>query len=196
MFTNLIKKFFFPYVAYNCDDDLPEHTCNPCDTDREFGRVRSVAMISKDYLATLLAAPTLEATWQAGIDAGKIVIIPNTSGSYAPGDPSQLRGYGDNKNSNGPREQTLNYFDPNLSENYQFYNAIGNVSQKVIAFRTSNIVHIADVTSSIVAGSPVEDDLESEVVWNVTAKWTSANLPQMHSAELLADIFSCRVFEE
>jgi hypothetical protein len=190
MKLNFLPRLQMSY-AYNCDAELPPHTCNPCDTDREFGRVRSVALVSKDFLPTLLANPTDAAVWQQGIDQGKIVIIPATSGSFDPGDPKELRGFGDNKSSNGPREQTLNYFDPNLTENYQFYNAITNVTNKVLAFRTSSQVHIADVTAKIVAKDNVEDDLESEVVWNVTCKWTSINIPQIHDASALGTIFSC-----
>lgn len=174
--------------AASCEDELSVHVDNPC-PDREFGRVRSVALIAKDYLATILANPTDPLKWQEGIAAGKITIISKTAGSFDPGDPKELKGYGDNKSSNGPREQTLTYFDPNYKQNYGFYNGITNVTNRVIAFRTYSLVHIADVTANIIAKDPVEDDLESEIVWNVTAKFTSINLPQIHDAAALNEIF-------
>lgn len=193
MFQNLFKLFRAYYTA--CEDELGTHTCDPCNTDREFARVRSVAIIAKDALAALLVDPTDEAKWQAGIDAGSIIIIPDTAGSFEPADPKELKGYGDTKFSNGPREQVLNYFDPNYRSNYAFYNGITNITSKVIAFRTSSLIHIADVTASIVAKDPVADDLEEEVTWNVTAKWTSINLPTIHSAANLTGIFRCAIAE-
>ena len=180
-------------MPYNCDDELGAHTCDPCTSDREYARVRSVALIAKSYLATLLATPTIAATWQTGIDDGSIIIIPDTRGSFDPGDPAQLPGYGDNKYKYGPREQKLDWFDPNFKDNYSFYNTLSNITQKVLAFKTSSQVHIADVTASIFGKDPVEDNLESEVVWNGNAIWLSTNLPSVHDASLLADIFACAV---
>lgn len=174
--------------AANCEEELGVHVDTNC-PDREFGRVRSVAIISKAFLPTILANPTDPAKWQQGIDSGDITIISKTAGSFDPGDPKELKGYGDNKSSNGPREQTLNWFDPNYKLNYAYYNAITNISTKVVAFRTSSLIHIADVTAKIIAKDSVEDDLESEVVWNAQAKFTSINLPQIHDATPLAGIF-------
>lgn len=187
MFQNFFKLFRSYYSS--CEDEIGTHTALPCNTTREFARTRSTALIAKDYLAELMTDPTDPAKWQAGIDAGKITVIPRTSGSYDPGDPSELKGYGDNKVSNGPREQTLNFFDPDYAVNYGFYNGITNITSKVVAFRTSSLIHIADVTASIVAKDNVEDDLEAEVTWNVTAKWTSINLPSIHDASGLGEIF-------
>lgn len=86
--------------ASNCEEELGSHVDLDC-PDREFGRVRSVAIISKAYLSTLLANPTDPAVWQTGIDSGDIDIISKTAGSFDPGEPKALKGYGDNKESNG-----------------------------------------------------------------------------------------------
>lgn len=189
MFQNLFRLFFSYYAS--CEEELGVHTCDPCNANREFARTRSAGTISKDYYATLMANPTDPQKWQDGIDAGKIVVIPETAGSYDPGDPKELKGYGDTKNSNGPRDQTLNWFDPNYRDNYGFYNGITNITSKHVFFRTSSLVHISDVTASIVAKDPVADDLDEEVTWNVTAKWTSINIPTIHDASNLGDIFKC-----
>jgi hypothetical protein len=105
MFTNLFRKFFS--YSDSCDTVLGTYNCDPCPLpDMEFGRTRGVALIKKSYLPTLLAAPITAATWTAGIAAGNIIIIPMTAGSYDPGDPKELKGYGDNKSSYGTREMT------------------------------------------------------------------------------------------
>lgn len=182
---------FFSYYS-NCEDEIGVHVCDPCNTKREYARTRSAAIIAKDYYSTLMVDPTDPTKWQDGIDAGKIIVIPETAGSYDPGDPKELKGYGDTKNSNGPRDFTLNYFDPNYVDNYGFYNGMTNILSKHVAFRTSSRIHISDVTASIVAKDPVADDLEEEVTWNVTCKWTSINIPTIHDASNLASIFTCK----
>lgn len=191
MKLNFLNLLFRSYYS-SCEDEIGTHVCDPCNQNREFARVRSIAIIAKDYLPTLITDdPTLAASWQAGITAGKIIIVPETSGNYDPGDPKELKGYGDTKNSNGPREQQLVYNDPNYRDNYAFYNGMTNILSKVVAFRTSSLIHIPDVTASIVAKDPVADDLEEEVTWNVTCKWTSINLPSIHDASNLGTIFTC-----
>ncbi|MEX6689228.1 hypothetical protein QTN47_17090 [Danxiaibacter flavus] len=174
---------------YNCDDQIGTHIFDPCPTNREYGRVRSAGFIKKTYLATLLAAPTTDTAWKAGIESGDIIVIPETAGSFDPGDPKELKGYGNRKSSNGPRAQQLVFNDPNYTDNYQFYNALTNITQFVVFFRTSSLVHIADEPAVIVAKDKVEDDLESEVTWEVTSKWDSINIPSIHDAANLASIF-------
>jgi hypothetical protein len=177
--------------AYNCDDQLPAHVANACvnGTDREFARIRSSALISLDYLPTLMTDPTDATKWQDGIDAGKIEIIPECSGSFDPGDPKELRGYGERKSSNGPRTQKLVFFDPSYEDNEAFYNAISNITNKVPAWRTSSLVHISDVPATIFAKDKVDDDLEAEVVWEVSCTMISANLASKHDASALGSIF-------
>jgi hypothetical protein len=176
---------------YDCDVELEEYDCLTCPDEREFGRVRSSALIHKSYLATLMADPTDAQLWQDGIDQGLIRIIPITAGSVDPGEPAQLKGYGDIKTYNGPREQTLNWFDPNYKNNYAFYNGMTNVKSWVPAYRTSSLVHIYDKVASLTAKDPVEDDIDSEVVWNCVAKVSSINLPSSHDASALESIFDC-----
>jgi len=190
MEIKIVKQLSYSEI-YGCGLDLGTHYCDPCLDDREFGRARSGGYIKKSYLSTLLAAPTTLATWTDGIDSGDIIMIPETSGSYDPGDPKELKGYGDRKVTYGPREMTLTLFDPNYLLNYPFFNAISRQSDLVPFFRTSSLVHIFDTVATIVAKDPVADDLESEVVWEVTNKVTSPNIPAKFPIATIASIFVC-----
>lgn len=176
---------------YGCGVDLGNHYCDPCLDEREFARARSGGYIKKSYLATLLAAPTTLATWTDGITSGDIIIIPESSGSYDPGTPKELRGYGNRKTTKGPREMTLTLFDPNYLSNYPFYNAIGRQTDLVPFFRTSSLVHIFDTEASIDAVDPVTENLDDEVIWQVTNKVTSINLPAKFPFEAFASVFVC-----
>lgn len=179
--------------TYGCAESEAVHYCHDCPEarTREFARARSGFFVKKAYLATLLAAPTTLATWTTGISTGKIIMLPETSGSYDPGDPKELKGYGDRKVTYGPREMKLTLNDPDYKDNYAFYNEIGNRSDLVPGFRTSNLVHIFDKVASIKAKDPVADDLEEEVIWNVEITVTSSNLPTLHNASSIMEVFSC-----
>ena len=166
------------------------HSHNCC-YEREFGRVRSVAFIRKAYLQTILSNPTGLSVWQAGIAAGEVVVVPQTAGSFDPGEPLRLKGFGRRLYTFGPRDMTLNFSDPYYRGNFNFYNSIHRQTSLVVAFRTSGLLHIADVAASIFAKDPVEDDLESEVRWDVTCQMRSRSLPVKVKVDSLLTLFNC-----
>jgi len=181
---------------YGCGVDEAIHTCHDCPGGRvrEFARVRRSGFIKKDYLAIIAADPTLKASWTAGIAAGNVIIIPETSGTFDPGTPKELKGYGNRKKSLGPRTMTLNLNDPDYADNYHFYNEISDREDLVPFYVTSTLLHLFDTEASIVASDPVADDLEEEVVWNVVCEVTSKNLPSKHNVASILDIFVCETF--
>jgi hypothetical protein len=139
-----------------------------------------------------MAAPTLLATWVAGIIAGKIIVVPETAGEYDPGEPKVLKGYGDRVETYGARTMTLKFNDPNLVANYEHYNGLGNQTELIPFFRTSSQLRIFDKPATITAKDPVADDLESEVTWEVSAKVVSVNLPSYHViTNLINTVFKC-----
>lgn len=166
---------------------LPSHIAIPCNQNREFGRIRIGGFVKSPYLSTLLAGILTPAVWETGKSAGNIIIIPETAGTYDPGEPSALKGYGSRSKTNGPRSQKLVIYDPTYVDNYEFYNAISNVTNLVPFYLTSSLVHIADVPASIFAKDPVADDLKTELDWQVTIDWESTNLPSKHAATALIE---------
>lgn len=197
MKINFLPILMMSYAStYSCAGGEATHTCHSCPDGRvrEFARVRSAGFVTQSYLATLLAAPTTEATWTDGISSGDIIMLPETSGSYDPGDPKELKGFGDRKVTYGPREMKLMINDPDYADNYVFYNEIINRTDLVPFFRTSNLVHIFDKVASVKAKDPVADDLEEEVIWQVECTVTSVNLPSFHSTEDIIGVFACDTF--
>lgn len=193
-----MKNSFLPILmmmpyAYGCGGSDAVHVCHDCPdpADREYARVRSGAFVRKSYYDTLKANPTDATKWQDGITAGDIIVVPETRGSYDPGDPKELKGYGDRKSSYGPRTMKLAFADPTYAENYAFYNEISSRTDLIPIFRTSGLIHFFDKVASIKAKDPVADDLEEEIVWQVECEVVSSNLPSKHSAATLGEIFSC-----
>lgn len=176
-----------------CAGSEEQHVCSPCSDTRvrEFGRTRRAGFIKEAYLPNIKADPTSLAVWQAGVDAGAIIILPETSGSYDPGEPKELKGYGDRKVTYGPRTMKLTINDPDYADNYHFYNEISKRPNEVPFFVTSSLLHLFDKPASIKAKDPVADDLEEEVTWMVECEVVSENLPSKHQVANIKSIFTC-----
>lgn len=176
-----------------CAGSEAVHFCSECPGDRvrEFARTRSAFFIKKAYYNTLIVDPTDKDLWNAGISSGDIIICPQTSGNYDPGDPKELKGYGDLAFNYGPRAMKLVFNDPDYLDNYAFYNEISSRNDLIPGFRTSSLVHIFDTPASIKAKDPVDDDLEAEVVWQVECDVTSINIPSKHQLATIEDVFTC-----
>lgn len=163
------------YYPSTCDNLIPPHNCDPC-ADREYGRIRSVALIASDF--AFADGDTTDASeWTRGVNEGKIIVIPATNGELP--EPSEIvgAGYGDTTETLLGYEFSAKYVDPNYSENCDFYNAlVGNRNFK-FAYRTSSKTHITDKTVTIIPKKQVQNDLNQEVTWNVTVKWKSNQFP-------------------
>ena len=197
MKINFLPQLQMDYAStYGCGGDEAVHVCHSCPDGRvrEFARTRSGGWIKKGYLATLMTNPTELAKWTDGITAGNIIIAPETSGSYDPGDPKELKGFGNRKVTYGAREMKLLLNDPDYYDNYAFYNEISNRTDLVPFFVTSSLVHIFDVAASIKAKDPVADDLEEEVYWQVECSVTSQNLPSKHKITNIVSVFACQTY--
>lgn len=160
----------------DCELEVGAHNCNDCG-DLENGRVSSVAYISRAYIGTLKADPTNPAVWAAGILSGAIKVIPRTSGSFTP-EPVRVTGYGRVSERLVGYNNTLSYRDPDYATNWGFYNGLKDSKIYHVAYATETLLHISDEPVSITPLQPVEDDLNSEVTWNVEVLWQQGPLLQ------------------
>lgn len=169
-------------------DEPANHDAALC-PEFEFGKVRSSALIRKRYLPAVLGNPTLMAVWQTGIQEKNIVVLPFVSGSFDPGEPVPLKGYGRRLATRGPRTMTLTFTDPAYVLNYAFYNGIHRRTDYVMAFRTSSVLHIATNPADLFARNMVDEDLQAIVAWEVKAQWRENNLPVPVPAQELSPLF-------
>lgn len=182
--------------TYGCGEEEALHYCHDCPGGRvrEFARARKSGFIKESYYATIAADPTDLANWEAGIAAGDIIILPETSGGYDPGEPKELKGFGERKSSYGPRTMKSTINDPDYYDNYHFYNEISNRVDLVPFFVTSSLLHLFDTVASIKAKDPVADDLEEEVYWQIECEVVSSNLPSLHKVVNILSVFTCASF--
>jgi hypothetical protein len=167
------------YNVYNpCDDDIINPSCSPCGSmEVELGRVRGLCFVHESYYPVLKADPENVDKWQDGIDQGKILVIPKTSGTFDGGSPVEIAGYGDTESQLIGFKFALAIKDPNLKGNTPFYNTIKKNSSYHVAFRTESLTRISDYPVTVIPKAPVEDDLNSAVVWNVDVKWSGEDQP-------------------
>lgn len=174
------------YPGDNCQNQVPEHLCDPCRAI-ELAGVRSIAFIADNFTFT---SPTNTSEWTAGIASEDIIIIPETNGTFDGGAPQEGAGFGDNPTSLDGYDFSLNYFDPNFIDNCDFYNTIKNSRNSwKVAFRTGSQVYISDKTVTILPKMPIAADVKGKVLWDVTVKWTSQNLPCSYNTP--TNVFRC-----
>src|SRR5262245_33417171 len=103
------------YATYyqGCPAPIPDHYYNECER-REHARVRSAAFVRKDFF---FIDPSDPNEWLAGIANKKIIIIPQTNGTFDGGSEVEGPGYGDQQTSlNGYNFQSV-FNDPNYALN-------------------------------------------------------------------------------
>jgi hypothetical protein len=159
------------YYPTNCDDFVPPHNCDPC-LPKEYGRIRAVAFIKDSF--TFLD-PTSALEWEAGIQAGDIILLPKVHGTLA--DPTEKEGvgYGDVVSTVLGFDFVATYSDPNYSENCDFYNALKSAQNWKFMYKSSTKGHLTTSSVTVIPKPPIQDDLTTEVVWVVTVKWSAAD---------------------
>ena len=160
------------YYPSGCDA-IYAHNCDPCE-DREFGRVRSAGFIHKDISFT---DPTNSAEWLAGLQAGTIIMIPETNGDVAKGAAKMGPGYGETADTLLGYDFSAKVNDPNFKSNCNFYNSMIGKRDYRFFYRTSSQVFITNVPVTIIPNTEVKNDLNAEVVWELDIKWIDNRFP-------------------
>jgi hypothetical protein len=194
-----------------CADDIIDPECDPCLGGVEHGRVRGAGYINKAYISTvqdaiddLVAAqkaiPLVPANVTAakaildtaiadGITGKVIYIIPETTGTFDGGSPVEGPGYGDRTSRFIGFNFGLAYKDPSFAANTDFYNTISRSTGWMFFWRTETLTRISNNPVTIIHKSPVQEDLNSEVVWEIEIKWTGKTQPKPYND--MVEYFVC-----
>lgn len=167
-----------PYYFGGCESEIPDHVCNPCE-GQEKGRISSVAFIEKSFVFT---DPSSPAEWAAGIANRDIFLINSVTGSTDGGTAVTGPGYGRQATKFLGYDFTSNYRDPNYTQNADFYDGIKNSSAYKYAYWTETQVHISDNPVSTVPKSPVTEEINSDVVWDVDVAWNQSSVMRPYPA--------------
>lgn len=161
------------FYPSGCDDSVLTHVCNPC-PESELGRVRGVAFVRNDFEFSNIS---LASEWEAGVAAKKIVIIPETRGTYDGGTTTFGPGFGDVPQKKQSKTFKVTFSDPNLKNNCDFYNGLSNSRKWRIAFISESLIQISDKAATVDPKDPIEEAVESERFWNVEATFVQKDNP-------------------
>lgn len=172
-----------------CDDydALLTYMCDPCELV-ELGGVRSLCLVKK---GVTVAVPLNLSAFTAQVESGDIIILPSTRGTFDGGTPKMVTGFGNQKERLSGHDYVLAVKAPNYAANAPFMAAIEKVEEWNLAFVTETQFHLCNSSATITTKAPVEEALDSEVTWNIEAKWFSRNKPVLTPASVIATLLKC-----
>jgi hypothetical protein len=174
------------YYPSGCDT-IEQNDCNVCVT--ETARVRKAALIHKDYYQTIIADPENANNWISGINENKIIVYPETNGEYDGGIPKMGRGFATSPETLLAYNFKININEPNYQGNRNHWNKLAGSRNYFVAYCSENIMNITTKVCNITPTNKIDNDLKSEVIWNVDLKWTDFQLPLQYN--IPDGVFQC-----
>ncbi len=171
-----------PYAtAYNdCNDNLSPHYSRTCDEETERGRIRKGAFIHKSVIATIMEDPTDNAVWTTAIGDGKILILPELSGTFDGGTPKMGPGYADQKETYLGADFKATIKDPLYKANFQFYKSLVGKTSWHFAYCTETQVHITGKPVTVSSKNPITENIDDSVIWESDLSWFEKFTPAPH----------------
>ena len=198
-------------IVNPCDGDIVDPVCDPCLGEVEHGRIRGAAYVHKSRVPTLeiaiesvdiavnaipfvpaalvTAKAALATEWAAGLLDKTIYVIPETTGTFDGGAVVEGPGYGDRDSRVIGYNFGLGYKDPVFKKNTGFYNTISKSTGWHFLWRTETLTRISNNPVTCIPKSPVQEDMNTEVVWEVEIKWKGKSQPVPFSE--MIDLFVC-----
>ena len=161
------------YYPSNCNP-IPTHQSCTCDT--EMARVRGVALIHKSFYNQVAIDPENPIVWQAGVNLGMIVLLPETNGEYLQ-EIINGRGFGYSEETFVSYTHTVNYTDPDFYGNVDHYNAVNGSRNYFIAFVTETMLYLSQRPCNLAVTMPIKNTIKDEVLYLISAKWSHDLLP-------------------
>lgn len=163
------------------------YTCDPCNTT-EGGGVRSFCFVKK---GTAIATPLNLSAWTAAVQAGDIIILAATRGTYDGGTPKMGTGFGNRKEKLLGHDYVMQVKAPTYAENAEFMAAVENIEDWNLAFATETQMHIVSSDVTVTTKGAVEEGIDTEVLWNIEAKWFSKTKPVITPLAPISTLLKC-----
>lgn len=163
----------------NCRPSIPAFVGQECPD--ESGRVVALALIHKDIFDAIYADPSNASLWVDANYAADLHIFQEVRGSYSGGEPVEVGGLGSQDTRVVNATHTLTCRVESVRDNEDFWNQLAKSHNYRPAFVVGgdyDLLMIANKDCSIYANVPVEEGLDTEVLWNVNIKWKDFNNPK------------------
>jgi hypothetical protein len=156
-----------------CADTITDPVCTDC-PEVERGRVRAIGFKKSTFS---FSDPTDASEWDNAIADKNCYIFPAVHGTFTQTEVEGT-GFGDQDTTLDGYENVLEVYEPNYNDNYGFWNTIKNSREWEAIYVTETKMHIADEVCVVIPKQPVEDDLNSRVVWHIMIKWKQEDMLQ------------------
>jgi hypothetical protein len=157
----------------------------------ETGRVVALAFIHKDIFDAIYADPSNASNWVDGSYSSDLEVFQEVRGTYSGGQPTTVSGLGSQANRTVNATHTLTVQVEGVKGNEDFWNEIQKSNDYRVAFVVGgnyDLLFIQNKDVSIYANVPVEEGLDTEVLWNVTVEWQDIVNPK--TSNVPAGIFN------
>lgn len=161
-------------MLYYCAN-ITENNCSVCDI--ELGRVRKLALVHSSFFQQLIDDITNVSLWDLGRTLGKIFVYPEVQGEFDGGNPVTVRGFASNEDIEVAKQYTIELREPNYIGNKEHFNDINGSRQFYAIWATETLMYASTRPIYLSVKAPVSNDLKNEIVWQMTLKWTSQELP-------------------
>jgi len=172
----------------NCRPSIPNYVLTDC-VD-EIGRVVAVAFIHKDIHASIYANPSNATLWTDGSYQADLHVFKEVRGTYSGGQPTEIPGLGTQSTRVINAEHTAEISIEGVKGNETFWNEISKSHEYRVALVIGgnyDLLLINNKDCSIFANVPVEEGLDSEVLWKAMIKWRDRENPK--TSDVPAGIF-------
>jgi hypothetical protein len=153
--------------------------------------VVALAFIHKDIHAAIYADPTNSSLWVDGSYAADLLIFQEVRGTYDGGSPIDIPGIGNQDTRVINADRSMAVAIEGVKGNENFFNDIVKTANYRVAFVVGgdyNTLFMNNVDTSIFAGAPVEEGLDTAMNWACAIKWKDINNPQ--SSDVPTGIFN------
>lgn len=174
-------------VYYPSCENIVRNDCNVCETEN--ARVRRCALIHKNYYPTLIADAENPNTWLEGIQNGNVYIYPETNGEFDGGVGRFGRGFATAQETLLAYNYSVSITDPDYQGNVMHWGRLAGNKNYYLAFCSESVMTITTRVCNIVPINPIDNDLKSEVTWQIQFRWTDFELPLQYS--IPDGVFQC-----
>lgn len=142
------------------------------------------ALVDKDHT---LSNPDQSTEWLNASYDSDVIIFKEVTGSYAKPSANEISGKGSQQSRVVGRDHELVIRLDGVKENVDFWNAVNKANNYRVAFvtgsdyqattKTNAILFFTEVSVNVDAGIAVPEDLNGQVEWEVSVKWSDINAP-------------------
>jgi hypothetical protein len=175
------------YLDCTENDAALVYTCDPCETV-EGGGVRSFGLVKNGITITV---PLNLSALTAQVESGDVIIIPATRGTYDGGTPKMVTGFGNRKERRSGADYVLQVKAQTYADNALFMEAVENVQDWNLFFATETQLHIVTADCTLTTKAPVEEGIDTDVLWNIEAKWYSKTKPVITPISPIVTLLKC-----